>query len=50
MGISQSMSGTGPKCVLSVELFEFHRSIFGLGKISVLTSGYCEEYLIQVDL
>ena len=34
----------------SVELFEFHESIFGLSKVNVLTSGYCKKsILVHVD-
>ena len=35
----------------SVELFEFHESIFGLSKVNVLTSGYCKKsILVHADL
>ena len=33
------MSGVA-QSVLSVELFEFHESIFGLNEVNILTSGY----------
>ena len=29
--------------MLSVELFEFHESIFGPSQVNILTSGYCEK-------
>ena len=37
--------------MLSGELFEFHGSIFGLSKVNIPTSGYCEKnILVHVDL
>ena len=37
--------------MLSVELFEFHESIFGLRKVNVLTFGHCKKsILVHVDL
>ena len=29
--------------MLSVELFEFHESIFGPSLVNILTSGYCKK-------
>ena len=34
--------------MLSVELFEFHESIFGLNKVNILTSGYCKKAITNI--
>ena len=37
--------------MFSVELFEFHESIFGLRKVNLLNFGYCKKsILVHVDL
>ena len=33
--------------MLSVELFEFHESIFGLRKVNLLTFGYCKNSILM---
>ena len=36
--------------MFSVELFEFHESIFGPSYVNILTSGYCKKsILVHVD-
>ena len=37
--------------MLSVELFEFYESIFGLSKVNILTCKYCKKsILVHEDL